>query len=123
MLDFCEAERDSGKPAGADLREGKVTLPTIHALRTGDGRVAGLFRERRTDEFRAAVSEAGSLSYTVERAEATLREAASFLEGMPEGPGLQGLGNMGTYVAYCGRKALKRGAVTADEVRRAAGAG
>ena len=32
ILDFTSTERILGKPAGNDLREGKVTLPLIYAL-------------------------------------------------------------------------------------------
>ena len=34
ILDFTSSERILGKPAGNDLREGKVTLPIIYALET-----------------------------------------------------------------------------------------
>ena len=35
LLDAIADERSLGKPAGSDLREKKVTLPLIHALRSG----------------------------------------------------------------------------------------
>jgi octaprenyl-diphosphate synthase len=42
ILDFTSTEKILGKPAGNDLREGKVTLPVIYALQvaTGDERHA-----------------------------------------------------------------------------------
>ena len=43
ILDFTSTEKILGKPAGNDLREGKVTLPLIYALQTA------------TDEERRAV--------------------------------------------------------------------
>jgi octaprenyl-diphosphate synthase len=36
ILDFTSREKILGKPVGNDLREGKVTLPLIYALETGD---------------------------------------------------------------------------------------
>jgi octaprenyl-diphosphate synthase len=36
ILDFTARETTLGKPVGNDLREGKVTLPLIYALATGD---------------------------------------------------------------------------------------
>jgi octaprenyl-diphosphate synthase len=36
MLDFTGDLKAVGKPIGADLREGKMTLPLIHLLRSGD---------------------------------------------------------------------------------------
>ena len=118
ILDFCEGERESGKQAGTDLREGKVTLPVIHALRTGDGRVARLFREKESAGFCAAIEQAGSLSYALEKAEATIREAMSCLEGLPEGPNLRSLADVGRYVAFRGRQALARGPVELAEAGR-----
>ncbi len=53
LLDVCGDERDIGKPVGADLRQGKVTLPVIRALevdrRSGREIVSALFVERNTD--------------------------------------------------------------------------
>src|SRR6059058_4683489 len=36
LLDFTGDLKAVGKPIGADLREGKMTLPLIHLLRSGD---------------------------------------------------------------------------------------
>ena len=38
ILDFTSTEKILGKPAGNDLREGKVTLPVIYALETASAR-------------------------------------------------------------------------------------
>ncbi len=40
LLDFTGDARAVGKPIGSDLREGKVTLPLIHALRQSPGGAA-----------------------------------------------------------------------------------
>ncbi len=37
ILDFTSTDKILGKPAGNDLREGKVTLPLIYALETASG--------------------------------------------------------------------------------------
>ncbi|GAB4454868.1 MAG: polyprenyl synthetase family protein [Armatimonadaceae bacterium] len=36
LLDFCGDPAKTGKPRGTDLRDGRVTLPLIHALRHAD---------------------------------------------------------------------------------------
>ncbi len=36
LLDFVGDPKKTGKPLGTDLRDGRVTLPLLHALRTGD---------------------------------------------------------------------------------------
>jgi octaprenyl-diphosphate synthase len=45
LLDFTGDAAAVGKPVGADLREGKMTLPLIHLLRQDDGEGAGIVRE------------------------------------------------------------------------------
>ena len=39
LLDFTASEKALGKPVGLDLREGKLTLPVIYMLETGDAEV------------------------------------------------------------------------------------
>ena len=50
LLDFTGAAEALGKPVGADLREGKVTLPLIHLLEHGgpeaDELIRGVVRDR-----------------------------------------------------------------------------
>jgi octaprenyl-diphosphate synthase len=36
LLDFLGDPKKTGKPLGTDLRDGRVTLPLIHALHVGD---------------------------------------------------------------------------------------
>ena len=54
ILDYTADEGELGKRLGKDLREGKITLPVVHALRQvgeEDRRwVAGLIRDRRFTE-------------------------------------------------------------------------
>ena len=112
VLDLYEGEADLGKPVGADLRDGKVTLPVIHALwqdaRAGGDRVASLFRERDGEGLREAVLETGSACYAVGRGEEAGREAASHLEGLPLGACLRSLAGMVEFVVGRGRDALAR---------------
>jgi octaprenyl-diphosphate synthase len=44
LLDFTGEEDALGKPVGGDLREGKMTLPVIHLLGSGDARAEMLIR-------------------------------------------------------------------------------
>lgn len=89
LLDFTGDEADTGKPAGLDLREHKVTLPLIHALprmteaerreveelmadpEPGDGMIAGVV---------AAVARRGGLEYARERAQRLCARAEASLE-------------------------------------------
>ena len=89
LLDFTGAEAITGKPAGLDLREHKVTLPLIHALprmslaqrrqvealmdnpQPGESEIAGVV---------AAVAECGGLEYARARAQAFCAGAEAALE-------------------------------------------
>jgi octaprenyl-diphosphate synthase len=91
LLDFTGAEAETGKPAGLDLREHKVTLPLIYALprmapaqraqvealmdnpQPGDAEIAQVV---------AAVSECGGLDYARTRAQAFCASAEAALEAL-----------------------------------------
>jgi octaprenyl-diphosphate synthase len=88
LFDYLMDARQLGKAVGADLREGKVTLPVVHALRQvgeEDRRwVAGLIRDRRftEEEFRRLVGllkKSGAIAYSQTAAERFIAEAKSAL--------------------------------------------
>jgi octaprenyl-diphosphate synthase len=85
LLDMCRDEGELGKPGGADLRDGKVTLPVIHALGRDRARVSDLFRARDRAALAELVRGCGSLEYAARRAEETAEEAVRCLEGIPGG--------------------------------------
>ena len=96
MLDFTGAEDVIGKPVGGDLVEGKMTLPVIHLLATGDTRADAIIRgivERKAaslDEWRelkALLASHGSLDYARRAAEefvATAKQALSVFPASAE---------------------------------------
>src|SRR4030088_322881 len=78
LLDYREGKERTGKPSGLDLREHKVTLPLIHALRemtpASRKEVERLFeKETPTDDEIAAVvqivADAGGFDYARQRGE------------------------------------------------------
>lgn len=93
LLDYTEQQEVTGKPGGLDLREHKVTLPLIAALRempaSARSRVEALFASPDPDddqiaEVIAIVRTHGGLDYARRRAEQFSREAEEALDGVPE---------------------------------------
>lgn len=95
LLDYTEREEMTGKPSGLDLKEHKVTLPLIAALRemppTSRRQVEALFAdpEPSADAISSTmgiVREHGGLEYARRRGEQYAREAEEALASVPESP-------------------------------------
>ena len=95
LLDYTEAQETTGKPTGLDLREHKVTLPLIAALRTmspaARRRVDGLFADPSPEDGLIAevvdiVREEGGLEYARRRGEEFAQEAEEALGALPASP-------------------------------------
>lgn len=107
LLDYTADQEVTGKPSGLDLRERKMTLPLIAALRK-----FGREDRRRVEEFFAAdaptdadiqtiialAAEHGGLAYARRRAEELAQEAEESLAGLPETPARGALYDAITYV-------------------------
>jgi octaprenyl-diphosphate synthase len=100
LLDYTASEAVLGKPVGQDLREHKVTLPLIFALRTMPGVAAAEVRAffadpEPSDEgvagVMAHVEEHGGLDYARGRAEAFGETAALALSDLPVTPAREAL--------------------------------
>lgn len=94
LLDYTEEKEMTGKPAGHDLREQKVTLPLIHALRqmpaADRASVEQFFRvEEPSDsgiaEVVGLVHSNGGLEYARQQGERFARNAESALAEVPRG--------------------------------------
>lgn len=100
ILDFTSTEKILGKPAGNDLREGKVTLPMIYALETAS------FEERQAVETVIAdgnyeqvpfmricqiLERHGSVPRVYERAHAFTAKARGLIGCFPENPAQRAL--------------------------------
>ena len=107
LLDYTEVTAVTGKPSGLDLRERKVTLPLIAALRTmrppARARVERLFAQEVPDETSIAevvaiVAEHGGIGYARRRGELFAEEAEDTLQGLPESAARNALSDAITYV-------------------------
>jgi octaprenyl-diphosphate synthase len=93
LLDYREVKETTGKPSGLDLREHKVTLPLIHALRemsqASRKEVERLFEsEAVTDDDIAAVvqivADSGGFEYARQRGEEFAARAHNALSALPD---------------------------------------
>jgi octaprenyl-diphosphate synthase len=93
LLDYREAKETTGKPSGLDLREHKVTLPLIHALRkmspAARGEVDRLFATDAVGDDEIAsvvqiVAENGGFEYAREREEEFAERAHDSLSDLPD---------------------------------------
>jgi len=108
ILDYVGSEEETGKPAGQDLREKKVTLPLIGALKTAsrleEEEVRTFFTRdgEASDEdiFRVVgmVRELGGVDYAKRKATEFAEKAAEALRGLPGGAAVESLRDSINYV-------------------------
>ena len=107
ILDYMGSEEKTGKPVGHDLRERKVTLPLVGALKAASPAAEKEIREfftqaGPTDEeiFRIVglVRELGGVDYARDKAMEFAEEAEGALRGLPESAALDSLRDSITYV-------------------------
>ncbi|MEO8909067.1 MAG: polyprenyl synthetase family protein [Gemmatimonadaceae bacterium] len=93
LLDYREVKETTGKPSGLDLREHKVTLPLIHALRemsrASRVEVEGLFAGASASDDDIAkvvqiVADSGGFDYARRRGEEFAERAHESLAELPE---------------------------------------
>lgn len=107
ILDYVGSEEETGKPVGHDLRERKVTLPLVGALREASPAAEAEIRrffslvEPGDEEISAVVQlvrELGGVEYARRKALGFAEEAERALDGLPEGQALDSLRGSITYV-------------------------
>ncbi len=107
LIDYTEAMETTGKPTGLDLKEHKVTLPLIAALRVMTpaerAKVEALFRndnpgEGEISEVSRVVTVNGGLEYAREQGAVFAAEARAALSGLPDTVARQALLESISYV-------------------------
>jgi octaprenyl-diphosphate synthase len=106
LLDFTSTEDVLGKPAGADLLEGKVSLPLIFLLQRepemraaiqtviNEGRYESISRAQLLD----SLEQTGALQLALERAIEYATAAQTALEGLPDSPYVEVLSSIPAYI-------------------------
>lgn len=93
ILDFTGNEREMGKPIGNDLKEGRITLPLIHALNQatpGDRErlqeIAQNLEPETVPELRHLLDKYGALDHARQLAREYTLKAQANLEAFPPAP-------------------------------------
>jgi len=109
LIDYLGDPEVTGKPVGADLAEGKVTLPLIAALRNAGqadrGRLRTLASRKRWTpgqwtRLKDLVDRNGGFAYARDRAAALADEARRTLDGEPKGVARQALDRAIDYAVH-----------------------
>lgn len=107
LLDLVEEERNLGKNVMSDLREGRLTLPIIQALKKAENSprkfllsLIGKKSISRNDKqrFFQILSETGALDYARKKAEQYLAQAIRLLEQFPSSPARQMMADLAYFI-------------------------
>ncbi len=107
VLDLTGDEVSLGKPLGSDLRQGLLTLPTLHYLEMleGGSSLADSLRQRRVPADRletiiGAIRASPAIEAALAEARNAIDAGLTQLEGMPDGPELAALRQLAHYVVH-----------------------
>lgn len=95
-----------GKPTGNDIREGKVTLPLLYALRQGGDEAEAMleiirkkdFTDEHIDQLIVFAKAKGGIEYAEKRMKEFHDEAVRLLGSLPESPSRQALADLADYI-------------------------
>jgi octaprenyl-diphosphate synthase len=107
ILDYVSNNTILGKNIGTDLKEGKVTLPLIQALKSANeeekGRVQRVLNKpnlsrRDFDSIKGMIQKYGGINFTIDRSRKYVKDAKEFLEVFPSSPYKEALVELADYI-------------------------
>jgi geranylgeranyl pyrophosphate synthase len=104
VLDYTGNATEMGKPIGADLRNGNITLPVILYLRDYDQEALGetLFQEKlapyHAEQIINRVVASGALQDSLQEAQALVDKGKQILKNLPPSPQVERLYELGDYI-------------------------
>ena len=91
VLDYVSVEAEFGKEKGVDLKEGKITLPLLHAMQRCEKKETSIIREATISatqdiffQVLDVLKKYGSLEYTMELANQRVVKTQELLEPLPD---------------------------------------
>lgn len=105
VLDYVSVEEEFGKEKGVDLKEGKITLPLLHALSRCDEKEREIIQQgtisATTDDFLKVLDvlkKYKSIEYTLGLAQEKLQKTQAYLHSLPDNPYTDALYKITDYV-------------------------
>lgn len=107
LLDYTSSDATLGKDTGRDLREGKITLPLIHALKSVNDRErqiieTGLMKATMSrkdfEKVKKIIEKYGGMEYTSRISQEHVEAAKALLQEFPASPYRKALTNLADYI-------------------------
>lgn len=104
ILDYVGTEKELGKPAGSDIKQGNVTLPAIYALQHDAKRtqlhhwIADRQVEPNIEEIISIIKNSGAIEYSKEVARKYIQKAKEALVNLPDIPARESLFDVATFI-------------------------
>jgi heptaprenyl diphosphate synthase len=103
ILDFTSTEKELGKPAGSDLRQGNITLPVLFAMKDQHLRanIIKVHEHMDNSELQSIISQikkSGSIEQSIQYSDWYLQKALVIIEELPSNSAKLALTNIAKYI-------------------------